>query len=162
MSEGNRLDHRFAHVWNVAINQFHDGKVGSPDWRHWMYEAKTLADEVPRMAMLFTLDRQGRLADVHSQCSRSTPAPVVDNHLSCCLGVACRECPELQALDKMQAATSDQIDQAKAWTCAAHIVSNGGDHAREGYLLTVDDRMYWDRVYQNMAGDDPARPVPHD
>lgn len=41
---------------------------------------------------------------------------------------------------------------AKAWTCAAHIVSSGGDVLREGYLLTVDDRMYWDKVYENLAG----------
>ena len=156
MSEDTRLDHRFAHGWHVAINQFHDGKIGSSEWRSWMYEAKTLADEVPRMAMLFKLDRQGRLADVHAQCSRSRTVPIVYNHLSCCLGVVCRECPELLALGKMQEATPAQIDQARAWTCAAHIVSKGGDQAREGYLLTVGDRMYWDRVYQNMAANDPS------
>jgi len=56
-----RLDHRFSHEWHVAINQFHDGKIWSPDWRRWMYEAKTMADEVPRMAMLFKRERDGLL-----------------------------------------------------------------------------------------------------
>lgn len=156
MSDGNRLDPRFDHVWHVAINQFHDGKIGSPEWRSWMYEAKTLADEVPRMMMLFKRERDVLLASVHSQCSRSESVPVVDNHLSCCLGVDCRSCPELLALDKIKGVTPEQIDRAKAWTCAAHIVSSGGDHAGEGYLLTVDDRMYWDRVYKNMAASDAA------
>ena len=70
MSE-ERLDHRFSHEWHVAINQFHDGKIGSPDWRRWMYEAKTMADEVPRMTMLFKRERDGLLKSVHTQCSRS-------------------------------------------------------------------------------------------
>ena len=151
-----RLDHRFSHKWHVAINQFHEGKIGSPEWRSWLYEAKTMADEVPRMTMLFRRERDGLLTTTHTQCSRSESVPVIDNHLSCCLGVACRACPELLALDTIKEATPEQIDQAKAWTCAAHIVSNGGDHAGEGYLLTVDDRRYWNRVYQNMAASDPA------
>ena len=45
MSEEKRLDHRFSHEWHVAINQFHDGKIGSTDLRSWLYEAKTMADE---------------------------------------------------------------------------------------------------------------------
>ena len=50
--------------------------------------------------------------------------------------------------DKM---TPDQKDEAMAFTCIAHILSKGGDPAREGYILTVDDRMYWDNVYSSMA-----------
>ena len=162
MSEGKRLDHRFSHEWHVVINQFHDGKIGSTDWRRWLYEAKTMADEVPRMMMLFKRERDGLLVSTHTQCSHSESVPVVDNHLSCCLGVACRSCPELLALDTIKGATMEQIDQAKAWTCAAHIVSNGGDRSGEGYLLTTDDRMYWERVYQNMSRDEPERPAPHE
>ena len=50
-----------------------------------------------------------------------------------------------------------EIDAAKAWTCAAHIVSSGGDPLKEGYLLTVDDRMFWDNVYTNMSAQGDAR-----
>lgn len=145
-----RLDHEFGHWWHVALNRFHEGKIGS-EFRHWMYEAKTMADEVPRMVRLFQREREGLLVKEHRQCSRSAPEPVRDNHLSCCLGVTCRECPELVALDKMEHVTPEQIDEAKAWTCAAHILSQGGDSAREGYLLTVDDRMYWNRVYDHLS-----------
>ena len=151
-----RLGHDFSHRWHVAINRHHDGKVGSPDWKKFMYEAKTMADEVPRLVLLFKREREGRNPSVHQQCSRSQPVPVVDNHLSCCLGVKCRECPELLAIEKMEKSTPEEIDTAKAWTCAAHIVSEGGDPAGERYLMTVDDRMFWDRVYQNMAGDPPC------
>ena len=109
-----------------------------------MYEAKTMADEVPRLVLLFKREREGRNPSVHQQCSRSQPVPVVDNHLSCCLGVKCRECPELLAIEKMEKSTPEEIDTAKAWTCAAHIVSEGGDPAGERYLMTVDDRMFWE------------------
>ena len=33
----------------------------------------------------------------------------------------------------------------------SRIVSQGGDVAGEGYILTTDDRMFWDRVYASMA-----------
>lgn len=42
-------------------------------------------------------------------------------------------------------------DLAKAWTCAGHIVTEGGDTANEGFVLTVDDRMYWDNVYHSLS-----------
>lgn len=150
-----RLHHDFSHEWCVALNRFSVGKIGKADWRGWMYEAKTLADEVPRMAMLFRAEREKKLPVIHKQCSRSPEEPVQDNHLRCCLGVECSACPELLALDKIEKCTPEQIDQAKAWTCAAHILSEGGDTAREGYLLTVDDRMFWDRVYEHMSSDPP-------
>lgn len=148
-----RLDRNFLHWWHVAINRFHDGKIGSPDWKRWMYEAKTVADEVPRMTRLFQRERAGLNPSEHQQCSRSMPEPIFDNHLSCCLGVECRKCPELLALERIEHATPEQIDTAKSWTCAAHIMSQGGDIMGEGYLLTVGDRMFWDRVYQNMSQD---------
>jgi hypothetical protein len=46
------------------------------------------------------------------------------------------------------------VDTAKAWTCAAHIVSTGGDTMNEGFLLRVDDRMFWDNVYSSLAQTD--------
>jgi hypothetical protein len=154
-----RLDSRMSHEWHVAINKFNEGKHATGDWCHWMYEAKTLADEVPRLMLLFSMEREGKLPKVHVQCKHCAPdhEHIEDNHLTCCLGVECRACPHLLAIDSAKL-SDEQKDQAKAWTCATHIVSEGGDQAGEGYLMTKDDRMYWDRVYQNLAAsdDDPA------
>jgi hypothetical protein len=106
------------------------------------------------MVYVLRLEREGKMPQQHKQCSESDPVPVQDNHLTCCLGVECRKCPELLALEKADM-PPPQIDVAKAWTCAAHIVSQGGDVAGEGYLLTTDDRMYWDNVYKSLAQDGP-------
>lgn len=154
-----RLEHGFDHRWHVAINRFHapNGIEGPRRTVHesWMYEAKEMADEVPRLALLFGMEREGRLARHHHQCSRDHEGqPVGGNHLTCCLGVHCRECPFLVALDAAQMSDQER-DLAKAWTCATHIVSNGGDPAKEGYILTVDDRMFWDNVYTSLAAEEP-------
>ena len=116
-----------------------------------MYEAMSAHDEVRRLTRLFEMERKGELPVTHKQCSHSDAELVPDNHLTCCLGVKCRECSELQSLEAMQNVEPGDIDAAKAWTCVAHIVMSGGDQAREGYVLRVDDRMYWDRVYANLA-----------
>ena len=150
-----RPDHNFIHEWHVAINKFNDGKSGTDEWCRWMYEAKNMADEVPRLTTLFALARTGKLRKIHVQCRCCAPEQqhVEDNHLTCCLGVDCRSCPQLLAIDRATLA-DEQKDAAKAWTCAAHIASQGGDPAGEGYVLTKDDRMYWDRVYSNLAASD--------
>lgn len=148
---------RFDHEWHVAINRYGwpDGKPsGDFDTYRFMYEAKEVASEVPRLAQLFRFAREGKLAKVHQQCSFSAPEAVAENYMTCCLGVKCAECPFLKALDAA-ALPVDEIDRAKAWTCATHIISKGGDHSREGYILTVDDRMFWDRTYANMAAPEP-------
>ena len=113
-----------------------------------------MADEVPRIARLFGLERRGELPKTHKQCSMSPTVPIPENHLKCCLGVKCAECPELLALGKIERATPEDIDLAKAWTCAAHIAGEGGDTMNEGYVLTVSDRMYWDTVCESLSQDD--------
>lgn len=145
-----------AHEWHVAINAYADlMRRNGSEWPRFMYEAKTANREVRRLTLLFGKERQGGLPKEHQQCSRSQPQPVADNHLSCCLGVECRKCPHLAALEVAKL-TPEQIDEAKAWTCVAHILMSGGDVVNEGYVLTVDDRMFWDRVYDSLAntGDD--------
>lgn len=152
MSE--RTKYPLNHEWHVAINRHADEwRKANKEWgdMRFMYEAKTMADEVPRMVMLFKAERKKALPQTHRQCSRQDPVPVKDNHLSCCLGVKARECQHLLALEKIERCTPDDLDEAKAWTCAAHIVSQGGDRMREGYMLRVDDRMYWDNVYASLA-----------
>lgn len=157
----NRLDNTFSHEWHVAINKFNDGKQGTEDWCHWMYEAKAAADEVPRLAALFAREREGNLPKVHVQCEHCAPdhQHIEDNRLTCCIGIDCRACPHLMAIDSAKL-TDEQKDQAKAWTCAAHIISEGGDFANEGYILTKDDRMFWDGVYNSLAASDDGEIAP--
>ena len=149
------MDRKAAHEWHVAINKHCHPSGGLLNHQSWMYEAKTMHAEVPRLALLFSMERKGELPSTHRQCSHSPLEEVPDNHLFCCLGKVCRECPHLKALDLAEI-SEEEKDEAKAWTCAAHIVSEGGDLAGEGYILTVEDRMYWDRVYESMAQSDPA------
>ncbi len=141
--------------WHRAINKYTDElrKEGpESENTHFMYEAKYMALEIPRMQRLFADERNHKLRTTHKQCSHQEAVPVTDNHLKCCLGKECRKCPHLLALDKMTDSTDEEIDNTKAWTCASHIVWQGGDTMGEGYLLTVCDRMYWDNVYNSLAG----------
>ena len=149
----NRLKYPMNHEWHVAINKHNSGKRGD-DWKRWMYEAKAMADEVPRMALVLGNERRGELTKTHKQCSMTPAVSVPENYLKCCLGVKCATCPELLALDKMERVTPEEIDLAKAWTCAAHIVSEGGDMMNEGYLIDVSDRMFWDNVHVSLAQGD--------
>lgn len=145
------------HNWHVAINRATDdlglrpGADGEGGWPSFMYEAKDAYQEVPRLALLFRREREGQLPVVHRQCSRSPEETIPGgNFLSCCLGVKCGECKYLLALDKAEVAPEAR-DEMKAWTCAAHILMQGGDQMNEGYILTTDDRMYWDNVYAGLA-----------
>lgn len=153
-----QLQRNFDHAWHVAINGYHYPTDGGPAIgarSAWMYEAKTLSQEVPRLTLLFGKGRRGELPQVHKQCSHAEPEPLpTPNELTCCLGVKCAACPQLLALDGIEG-TPEDIDRAKAWTCAAHIVSAGGDFAREGYILTTDDRMYWNNLYESLATPNP-------
>jgi hypothetical protein len=149
-----RPDQRMMHRWHVAINQHVQPLNGErPNWgdARFMYEAKSAADELPRLTYLFKKEREGGLSKRLHMCSHDHHgADVPDNHLTCCLGVRCGECPFLKALDAAEL-TDEQRDFTKAWTCVTHIISKGGDLAREGYVLTVDDRMYWDNVYRSLS-----------
>jgi hypothetical protein len=148
------LKYPLGHEWHAAINIHAQTlrKEGAEGGKvRFMYEAKKMADAVPRMVMLFKAERENALPQIHQQCSMQAPMPVKDNHLSCCLGMKARECPHLLALEKIERCAPEDVDTAKAWTCAAHIVSEGGDQMNEGYMLRVDDRMFWDSVYTNLS-----------
>lgn len=155
--DGDYLNHRVDHSWHVAINQFSDfGKDQSRDWPRFMYEAKRAASEVPRMIRIHRQEREGKLEKLHQQCSHSPVEPIPENHLTCCLGVKCKECPHLLALEKAPDLRPEQIDVAKAWTCAGHILMAGSRYdTSEGYILTVGDRMFWERVYENLSQEQP-------
>lgn len=172
-----RLPRGVDHPWHVAINQYEGayernvsetGFAPTRDGKKFMYEAKKLAEEVPRIALLFGMERRGELVQRHHQCSHDHEGQaVIDNHLTCCLGVACRACPFLASIDTVTTArdysvrpsievevTGEQRDVMKAWTCAAHIAMRGGDSANEGYILTTDDQMYWSNLYASLSGGD--------
>lgn len=138
------------HPWHCAINHHaREQKAGA--WPRFMYDAKTAAHEINRMALLFAMERNGKLPKIFRPCACCSEGKhIVDNHLTCCLGTECRKCPHLLALEKAEL-TPEQIDICKSWTCATHILANGGDVANEGFLTTVDDRMYWDRVGDSLA-----------
>jgi hypothetical protein len=179
-----RLPREVDHPWHVAINQYdapHTTPEGGPfdparDGKRFMYEAKRAAEETPRLALLFGMERRRELAQVHHQCSHDHQGePVPDNHLTCCLGVACRACPHLAAIDTVQTRRDysvrpsvevpiapEERDVMKAWTCVAHILSRGGDSAGEGYILTTDDRLFWTNLYASLAGGDPGDEPPED
>lgn len=167
------------HAWHVAINcaAIPFGVPLAPhgtmaDGKHFMYTAKTAAFEVPRLALLFARERRGELSKVHHQCSHDIAGtPIKSNHLTCCLGVVCAKCPFLAAIDAMperfvgwnrdahgnattqvtERVPDEERDVIKAWTCATHIIARGGDPANEGFVLTVDDQMYWDNLHQSLA-----------
>lgn len=140
------------HEWHVAINRHcAEQRESKQEWPRFMYDAKHAAAEVPRLALLFSHERNGKLCKTFRRCSCcSDQKHVVDNHLTCCLGVECRNCPHLAGLDKAKM-PPEQRDWIKAWTCVSHILANGGDVAGEGFLTTVDDRMYWDSVHESLA-----------
>lgn len=149
-----RLQYPLSHEWHVAVNRHGDDwRKDGKEWEDmsFMYEAKSMADEVPRMVMLFRQERENALPQTHQQCSMQDQVPVKDNHLTCCKGVKTRECPHLLALERIERCTPADVDTAKAWTCAAHIVSTGGDMMGEGFLLRVNDRMFWDNVYSSLS-----------
>jgi hypothetical protein len=143
--------------WHRAINRHsEEQQKAGKEWPRFMYDGKTAASEVPRMALVLGMEREGKLPKVFRPCSCCSEGKhIEDNHLTCCLGVKCRECPHLLALEKATELTPEQIDQCKAWTCAAHILANGGDVMGEGFLVTVDDRMFWDRVCESLASGGP-------
>lgn len=150
-----RLPHDMQHKWHTALNAANTNKS---NFRYWMYEAKRVADEVPRMIYWFKQERAGTMSQFHRQCSHSSVEPIPDNHLTCCLGVACRDCEHLKVVEQADL-PPEQIDEIKAWTCAAHILTEVGAHPRqydtsEGYIKTVGDRMFWERVYNSLASAD--------
>lgn len=145
-----QTNHRFFHEWHVAINA-HVREEGFEQTK-FMYEAKSGLSELARLPYMFAKERKGELSKIHQQCSHSAPVEMPENYLMCCLGEKCRECPILLAIDAMKG-SDEEKDIAKAMTCVTHIISKGGDMMNEGYILDCSDRMFWDRVHENLAGD---------
>lgn len=46
------------------------------------------------------------------------------------------------------------IEELKAWTCAAHILTTQGKRmidTSEGYVFHEGDKIYWQRVHESLA-----------
>lgn len=126
------------HQWHVALN----GKGIHDQAAHWMYTAKMISDEVPRMILLFERERKG-LATSYKMCGHdpSPPIPLLDNHLRCALDKQCRKCPFLARIEAQEGMTNEAKDEAKAWTCATHV------------LLESKPDVYLERILSH-KGDD--------
>jgi len=113
------------HEWHVAVNHYsHAECKAGRAWPGWMYRAMMASDEVPRMILLFENERRNGLAESYKMCGHDpNPAtPLPDNHLRCALGQECRKCPHLAAIESHERMTPEAKDEAKAWTCATHIL----------------------------------------
>lgn len=154
-----RLKYPLNHEWHVSINKYSTAmREQDQEWPRFMYAAKDMADEIPRLAMIFKREREGTLGNIHKQCSMSPEQEIVDNHLTCAMGEKCASCPILKSLETTERATPEEIDLIKAWTCAAHILSSNTFYDC-GFVSSVGDQMYWDNVHRSLAMTDEQPPV---
>ncbi len=145
----------FEHRWHVALNDFN--RIRPDGFAHWMYEAKRMSQELKRLPALFKKERLGELSKIFQYCSFSAKEEIAENFLSCCLGKRCTECQYLKAID-VETMTPEERDESKAYTCVSHILHTigSGQHidTSEGYILTEDDRIFWQRTYESMSNYD--------
>lgn len=139
-------DHRGSgtNEWHSALN----GKGIGDQAPHWMYTAKMVSDEVPRMILLFEQERRGMPAS-YKMCGHD-PRPATqlrDNHLRCELGKECRKCPFLARIEAQEGMTNEAKDEAKAWTCATHILlESKAERYFEQFLRDKSDDAFDQRM----------------
>lgn len=147
--------------WHGVINQFQDGlRTAGKPWEGWLYTAKMVSDEVPRMILLFEQERRG-MPTSYKMCGHdpSPATPLPDNHLRCHLGQQCRKCPYLQAIDAAPGMTDEAKDEAKAWTCATHILlESKPDTHFEGFLHDKSDDAFHERMARSFMDAEPPEP----
>jgi hypothetical protein len=156
-------------AWHGAINRYADSPAfprpadgRSKDWPRMMYTAKMVSDEVPRMILLFENERRG-LATHFKMCGHEAGpgTPLPDNHLRCHLGKECRKCPYLLAIEAAPDMTVEAKDEAKAWTCATHILlESKTDTFFDGGML--HDKSYAafnDRMARSFMDEPPEPPM---
>ena len=156
------------HEWHSAINRFANDESHFPkptdgrrkDWPRMMYTAKMVSDEVPRMILLFEQERRG-MPQSYKMCGHdpSPATPLPDNHLRCHLGQQCRKCHYLQAIESAPDMTNEAKDEAKAWTCATHILlESSPDTYFEGFLRDKSDDAFHARMARSFADAEPPEP----
>lgn len=162
------------HLWHVWINQYAQGESEKGKPRpHSLYEFKSMLQALPWLGRTLGKERKGELPKTHRQCSRCAPEHIHENHLECCLGVKCAECPILISLRTSIAArskehykeiTDEDVDHLCGLTCAWHIFTTAtgtpADHwgcdTSEGYIKDESDRMFWSNLYKSLSGGPPA------
>lgn len=138
--------HQSVSAYNAALHA-----AGQP-WAGWMYTAIKVADEVSRMILLFEREREDALGDSYKMCAHDPrPAtPLPDNHLRCMLGHECRKCPHLAAIDASERMTPEAKDEAKAWTCATHVLLESKlDTFFESFLRDKSDDAFDARLLES-------------
>lgn len=163
------------HVWHVWINSEgkFDEKAGDDrpmkfdPHEEGLYDFKSALGLLTGLGARLAKDRRQELPQVHQQCSHSAPEAIEEpNHLTCALGQKLTECPILQRLR----ATFDEyrkkpyyasiaerhVDEVAAATCVWHLLSTamqgrGFVDWNEGAVQDVSDRMFWNRVYDNLS-----------
>lgn len=149
-------------AWHGVINRFQDAEraAGRP-WQGWLYTAKMMSDEVPRMILLFESERRG-LPQSWKMCGHDPrpPEQLPDNHLRCHLGQECRKCPYLQAIEAATDMTVEAKDEAKAWTCATHILLESEvDAFFDGsFLRDKSDDAFHHRMARSLTDAEPPEP----
>jgi hypothetical protein len=146
------------HEWHVAINAEADRRRQAGDMTPlFMYSAKKISDEVPRMILLFQYERERGMPSSFKMCGYDPrPAlPLPDNHLRCGLGQECRKCEYLSAIDRSERMTLEAKDEAKAWTCATHfLLESKPDVWFESILRDKGDDAFDDQLVASF-GDVP-------
>lgn len=135
--------------WHGALNGTGIGNQAP----HWMYTAKMISDEVPRMILQFELERRG-LPTSYKMCGHDPrPAtPLLDNHLRCALGKQCRKCPFLARIEAQEGMTNEAKDEAKAWTCATHVLlESKSDDYMESILSDKSDDAFHDNLFRSLS-----------
>ena len=115
----------------------------------FLYQMKDAIQEIRRLSYLHKAERLGMLPDIHRQCSLSPEEKVTDNHLTCCLGIECRNCEILKGLEDVEY-DDEVIDEIKAWTCLVHALKES-DYTNDGIINDETDRMYWDNYMKSMS-----------
>lgn len=132
-------------AWHGAINGESDRRrEQGQEFPRVLYDAKKISDEVPRMILLFELERTTGLPQSFKMCGHD-PRPakqLKDNHLRCALGKECRKCEYLDAIDRSKEMTPEAKDEAKAWTCATH------------FLLESKPGVYFETILREKSDDE--------
>jgi len=179
MSVESSLDH----IWHVWINRRQDGaKKDNPSHKHEhsLYEFRSMLQFLTYGRKQIQDAFEGKLPTTHKQCSHSPTIPIINNVLKCSLGKEVVTCPillQLKATFDEKIASVYPLNGEKAYpdvppetvyglmakTCAWHIYGKscnvtenwGGVDTSMGYLMDTSDRMFWDRVHENMSMTDP-------
>lgn len=152
--ERSRIISDTLHNQHTRINKL-SSELGYSEVR-FMYTAKDLPGEIERMKSQHRRERLGTLPNQFVKCAtfQSPAVPIENNYLQCALGVKCKECKYLKAIDEVQTADPSLIDEMKAYTCATHIVQQIATKQydmSEGFLQDKEDRMYWQNLYKSLA-----------